>query len=357
MLRRIIAIILFTVFPFGQLLRFELGNGIVLHINDILVGIIGFCGLVRIPMVNSSLKKVLIIWVGIAWLSLFLNFNFWGVLYLVRWIVYAGLYFFFYDFIDADFLRQGLQRAILLVALVGLGQYMLMPDTRFLAASHWDDHSFRVIFTFLDPGFTGIILVLGLLSQFWEGKWLGIIYTVMILTYSRATYLAYLAGVVFIALSRRALRVLGLALVIFVFSITLLPRSYGESTNLRRENSLVARLKNWQQAISIWQNSPLLGVGFGNYQYYSGASFFSHSKSGSDSSILTVLATTGILGLLAYLWLLMKMWQAGNKNLLFKAGFVAVLIHSWFNNTLFYPWVMEWLWITLALTGNDSSRV
>jgi O-antigen ligase len=350
-MEKIAAIILFLVFPFGQLLRFDLGDGITVHMNDLVVGGMGLVGLMRFMRIRDELKKPLVVWVLIAGFSLALNFHLVGLLYLIRWVAYAGLYFFFKDFKEKDFLKKGLQLAILAVAVVGLGQYLFLPDTTFLAASNWDDHSFRLLSTFLDPGFAGIILVLGILGGLGGFGGLGITYSAMMMAYSRASYLAYLVGITAVSFYRKSWKLFAVAVMIFVLTVSLLPKSYGESTNLKRENSFWARVHNWQQAVDIWQKNPILGVGFGNYQYYSGANIESHAKAGSDSSILTVLATTGGLGLLGYLGVMRGMWVMGRKNLIFKAGFLAIFVHSWFNNTLFYPWAMEWLWLTLAASN------
>lgn len=348
---KIAALLLLLIFSFGQLLRFDLGNGIAVHVNDLVVGVVGAVGVVRGIRGKNKLLIPVGLWILAAGISLALNFKLVGLLYLSRWIAYAGLYFFFVDFKDKKFLSKGLQIAVLIIAILGIGQYLLLPDTTFLAAANWDDHSFRLISTFLDPGFTGIILVLGILGSLGSLGNLGIIYTAMMLTYSRASYLAYLVGVGAVAFYKKSPKLLAMAVLILAISLFLLPRSYGESTKLSRENSVWARINNWKQAVAIWQTSPVFGVGFGNYQYYSGATIQSHAKAGSDSSILTVLATTGVLGLIAYMGVLRRMWVVGKNNFSFKASLVAVFIHSWFNNTLFYPWVMEWLFLTLCLSS------
>ena len=352
---KLAAILLFLIFPFGQLLRFNLGNGITVHVNDLVVGMIGFMGIIRGIRLKDDIKLALIVWILAAGISLGLNFHLVGLLYLLRWVAYAGMYFFFRDFKDKNFLARGFLWAILSVAVVGVGQYLLLPDTTFLAASDWDDHSFRLLSTFLDPGFTGIIVTAGLffiIRFLFFNKFsilqFAIFQTALAFTYSRASYLAYLVGVTVVAISKRSAKLfLGLTL-LFLISLTLLPRSYGESTNLGRENSTWARINNWKHAVAVWQTAPIFGVGFGNYQYYSEATLQSHSKAGSDSSILTILATTGIVGLTAYLGVLRGMWVVGRKSLLFKTCLIAVFIHSWFNNTLFYPWVMELMWLVLV---------
>jgi len=51
----------------------------------------------------------------------------------------------------------------------------------------------------------------------------------------------------------------------------------------------------------------------------------------------------GLLGLLGKILLV-----SFKKSRLVFASLIAVLFHSFFNNTLFYPWVMGWLAIILG---------
>lgn len=348
-MKKFALILLLVIFPFGQLLRVNIAPDVTLHLNDVVVGIIGSIGVIGV------IKKYPF-WVGAMILSLVVNvFNYLpgqvvvSSLYLIRWIAYAGLYFTFKDY---KFSKNILVLVAVSVALMGILQYLLLPDVTFLTAQNWDDHYFRLISTFLDPGFTGIILVLGLLVVSLRAKRSSllissIIYTAMIFTYSRASYLAYLVGFTVISFYKKSLKIFLVALLILVLTISLLPKTFGEGTKLGRENSIFARINNWKQTVLVWQRSPVFGIGFDAYRYATGVNLESHSGAGADSSILFVLATTGILGLFGYLFFLGSLWQKG--GVLFKATLATVFVHSWFNNTLFYPWVMEFLWLLLIL--------
>ncbi|MCL4397571.1 O-antigen ligase family protein [Patescibacteria group bacterium] len=362
-------ILLLILFPLGQLGRFDLGNGVTLHLNDLAVGIVGGIGIIRELRTGkkSALFWPVAIWAAAMALSLLVNISRYtpfqlavAGMYAVRWLAYAGIYFAFRETKEKELIKKGLIAGVLIVALAGIAQYLLMPDTTFLAAQNWDEHYFRLISTFLDPGFTGIILTLGLFSIFnFKFKILNkfsilqfsIIYTALLLTYSRASYLAYLVGFGIIAWYKKSLKIILVATIVLLIAIPLLPKSLGEGTKLGRENSAIARINNWKQAVMIWEKTPILGRGFDAYRYVTNASTQSHAGAGADSSILLVLATTGIVGLIAYLGVLRGMWIAGKKSLAFKASFLAVFVHSWFNNTLLYPWVMEWLFLLLVLDG------
>ena len=72
----------------------------------------------------------------------------------------------------------------------------------------------------------------------------------------------------------------------------------------------------------------------------------SHACSGADSSILLVLATTGVLGLILLATLLGNLLSSFPKNsfsFALLACLVALGIHSQFVNSLIYPWVMGYM--------------
>jgi len=88
-----------------------------------------------------------------------------------------------------------------------------------------------------------------------------------------------------------------------------------------------------------------------------------HSASGSDSSLLTIWVTTGLVGLLAYAWLLIalireawrtwrdktipRLWQGFGVGLV--GAWAALLVHSVFINSLLYPHIMQVMWLFTAM--------
>jgi O-antigen ligase len=299
-------------------------------------------------------------------------------LYLLRWLVYAGIYFVVYDLTKNSKLKtEKLINAMILVgfvaAVLGLAQYFFLPDTRFLEAYGWDPHYYRVIGTFLDPGFLGLILVLSLIIvvvKAWQKKkyrkrLIGaglVVYLALALTYSRASYFAYSLAMGAIAWRKRSAKFLFAVLAIGLMTVALLPRPGGEGVKLERESTIKARILNWQQSVEIARDNLLFGVGFNSYRYAQdryidwpeGELEISHAGAGADSSLLFVLATTGIFGLIAYLWLWTKALSLSLRNLkkpeniIALASILAVFVHSFFANSLFYPWIMVWLWIVLG---------
>ncbi len=171
-------ILLLLVFPLGQLDRLVPNSAeVVVHLNDlavILVVLIGFLFNRKRLITNikkDPLTKPIAIWTLVIALSLAVNAPNLGLrelaissLYAFRWATYAGLYFLIKRVTDRnekEMLNRLLTIAVAVVAFAGLLQYLFLPDVSFLSALNWDNHYFRLVSTFFDPGFTGAILVLG----------------------------------------------------------------------------------------------------------------------------------------------------------------------------------------------------
>ncbi len=384
---------LFILFPFGQLNRLSmvfLGPEVNLYLTDLviasLVGYWLFWKLARKSKLTlPPLAKPIFLFSALAFLSLFFNAPLLSGrevlvsgLYLARWITYAGLYFVISDLIRSPKgKKQNLKKLIasLLIgagvasAVFGLFQYVLLPNTKFLKYLGWDPHYYRAIGTFLDPGFLGMILVLSLIlliDRYWQKivkpkklfmipySLFIILYTALALTHSRSSYLAYLVGMTVIAWIKKAPRFLLMVVLIGGLTLLILPQPPGEGGKLGRTYTIEARIRNWQQSLIIAKDQPFLGVGFNAYRYAQRDYGFledgwqvSHAGAGADSSLLFVLATTGILGTSAYLWLWRKILKTNHLAVL--ASSLALLTHSFFNNSLFYPWIMAWMWILLAI--------
>jgi len=363
---------LFIAFPFAQLTRLNFfGPQIKLYLHDLIISALIITCICHYLANKKSyswpiLTKPLLIFSLFACLSLLLAIPkyqpkqiFISSLYLIRWLAYLSLYFIFSTKKIRSQLKISLENLLIYASLAsaGLGiiQYLLLPDTRFLKFSGWDDHYYRVIAGFGDPGFTGIIYVLGLtilLNKFKKNfKNIGyiILLTIpLLLTYSRGSYLALLFALFTLSIIKKNYKIVVISLLALLISLFLLPRPGGEGVKLERLYSISARADNWQQGIAIFQQSPIFGIGFNTLRYQKQKLGFtgedsqtSHSASGLDSSLLLVLATTGILGFTAYLYLLKNIWKISDLT---KISLSALLIHSLFNNSLFYPWVLIWLW-------------
>lgn len=286
-----------------------------------------------------------------------------GSLYLLRWVAYmlffaSNVYLLKLDQISS--IIHGLGISLL---VTGLTQYVFFPDIRPLAYLQWDMHFYRLVGTFLDPGFTSLLLVLYFLFVLTNPvknkglQWILIVtsYVCIALTYSRSGYLALLAGSAYLAWKIRGWKFFAGILLLLTITVAILPRaSDGEGVKLERANSIWSRLDSWKTAVTIFARSPELGVGFNNYRYAQNKYGFltdpkwqvSHAGAGADSSLLFVAATTGIIGLTIYLWYLKTLYDFQSLNL--TVALAAIVAHSFFLNSLFYPAVLAWLGLLTA---------
>jgi len=350
-------------FPLGLLASFKLIGtpDVRIVFLDVLVGLI-----VLAWYSKHFEKRVLEAWwfVGVAGLSLLVNipkYELWqvgvGSLYLLRFVAYTGLIYVLKDLKLK--LRSALVWLGVSVAGLGLVQYGLYPNLRNLQYLGWDPHLSRLFGTFLDPQFTGIILVLTLILLFSNRKglglkkaiYIGIVEIALVLTFSRSSYLAFMLGMGILALGRKMSKAkLGIGIFVAVLLIILL-KPAGIAGDLLRVDTVDSRIDSWLSAVEVWKSSPVLGVGLNMYRYvqdFKGPSisasrlaFDNNAGAGVDNSFLFVLATTGVVGLVAYL----IYWGSLLKNVSIEGLAVtsALLTHGLFNNTLFYPWVLWWI--------------
>lgn len=382
---------------FGEITRFDFGNGLAIRLNEILLVIVvavWFVTQFRKRKGDYFLAKPILIFSAIALLSLLINIRSLSVFsffisfsYLLRWILYASLYF-VVSSLDLQHKRKTLVLMLisgLAFVLMGYAQYFLYPNLKNLYYLGWDEHLYRMFSSFLDPNFTGVFFVLillivtGLIFHFKKLKdpkylfftflgaiTLGAVY----LTYSRSALLALFSGVLsFLVLENKKRWILLLICISGIF-FTIFSRNFNiENLNLLRTTSSKARLDSYSKAILIIEKNPVFGVGFNSYRFAQERYGFnfknqipSHAESGTDNSFLFVLATTGVSGLIAflYLWgtvlksLYSKTKEKNNfQNLTSKVAFaslIAVFTGSFFINAFFYPFIMEWIFILLGLS-------
>jgi len=346
---------LFLVLPFGQLTRLPIPHpAINIYLHDLIISFILICWLTTKPKKLPSLTKPISLFILTALTSLIIasfRLPFQSILisslYLIRWSVYTSLYFILTDKNLKLPLKKLLVISASLLALFGLAQYFFLPDTRFLKTLHWDDHYYRVISTLGDPTFVGIILVLALilLPSLNSPWWLYSLFLLpLLLTYSRSSYLSLLAAAITTVILKTKHKIFLIISLFLLITLPFLPRPGGEGVKLERRFSITQKVANYREGIVIFKQSPIFGTGFNTLRFYRNDQT-SHAAAGLDSSLLFVLTTTGVIGFLAYLNLLKHLWQTSD---ILKISLSALLIHSLFSNSLFYPYTMIWLWALLA---------
>lgn len=416
MLQRFFLILLTFSFIAGQLIRLDI-FGVQFPLLDaaVLLFVVYHVLTKRFSWKKYVQQKWLLVFIGVLIVSnIFNSFryslmeNIAGNLYLLRFIVYSLI-------IGIKMGGQArwpvpTERIIngmgLLIALIGIFQFVFLPDLRFLQYQNWDDHLNRLTFPYLDPSFTGAILLVFVIinwcgqtrrsvsPKFQRGESVPAMIvsfvemTAILLTFSRATWMA--GGVVLMIYYVGRLKRVGLyvwkisgllvgfaALFVFIVGAGLRPArpshwlgtprgsgdpplrkngtSYGNE--IFRTETLVSRLTGINKAIAIWKKNPIFGVGFNNYKTYQLKNMYgikngikNRGEASVENSYVFVLATSGILGLTVFLrWMFgLLCEQSGVKRYVFAS----VLIGSIFNNLFFYPFIL----LLIFLIARDSLR-
>jgi len=370
-----------AIFPFGQIFHLTfnlLGVGISPQPIDIVVGCAAVYAILSWMKQPKFFKYI-------TNFSLFALFSFilsififktpvviYGFLYLVRLFIYTYFLIYVWNYIkikpkNGKFLLDSILVVSLVSTVFGWIQFFVFPSIKPLFALGWDMHTFRLVGTFLDPAFLGVIIVFGLLISLVrlietkEKKYIPVIIFLLIslaFTYSRASYLAFLAGAVVIGILKKKIKYILYLGVILVLLIAILPTSRNHSIEFLRTFSITFRIDNYMETLQIVKKFPVFGVGYDNLclarnKFIGAESYLSHSCSGSDSSLLFVLATTGVTGFMIFLFAVYQIFKAilpYKWNLILISSMAALFVDSLFSNSLFYPWIMGYMIILLALT-------
>jgi len=368
----LLILLLLCVYPLGQLPKIFLG----FHLIDVIVVLVTVFMVVekfkssnipityRIKEIYKKYKNISL-FLFASLFSLLVSFVFgaidiFGVLYLFRFWVYLTFVLFFpVKKKGKSFVLLSLVIVAVVIALYGWLQYLLFPDLTNLIYFGWDDHYYRLVSTFIDPAFTGILLVLGTLSALAyvavskRSFLIGIVVFLMIslaFTYSRASFISLILGY-FVFLWKKNKTAFFALIFLFFFFVVLLPSPGGEGVKLGRTSSIQQKIDNYKESLKIISHSPLFGVGYNNIckvkrligidisrQY--------HSCYGLDNSFLLIWAANGIVGLIGFIVYINSLTKNTTEDIygrLFNASGLAVFFHSFFTNTIFYTWIIVWL--------------
>ncbi len=295
-----------------------------------------------------------------------------------------------------DLILGGMIGSMVLICLFGFLQLKFFPSFLELGLylDGWDPHIGRLLSTWFDPNFIsgylafilGPVIALGLYFRHKRNKkWFFIFAAIamlgmvsLYLTFSRSGYLALMATLGILALFKsRKLLVAGVLIVIlaFTFSPRVQERSLeawdsgksllGLDSQKPLDPTAELRVWSWRFAWEMIDEHPWVGVGYSRYAYEinnRGHGLLSgHASGGSDSSLLTIWATSGLLGLLSYLSIgfvatavaIKRLWKKETFRSYLDAGLVAgfggAMIHSVFVNSLLFPLMMVYLLIGLSL--------
>lgn len=279
-----------------------------------------------------------------------------------------------------------------LIAITGFIQLQILPNLEDLQSFGYDPHMNRLVGSWLDPNFIGgffafiICIFSGILfylknrrQQILTFLLIAVLSVALFLTYSRSAYLALAIGI-FILGMIKSRKILIILIIIATLGISVSDRAQqrvGElftsitsvlfNTAENPDPTARLRIENWNQTLSLIAEKPIFGHGYNTLTYNKLERGFlkdadNHAASGSDSSLLTILATTGILGLLTFLITILQpitlaarnWWK--QKNPLYRGyslgiftAYLSLLIHCNFVNSLLFPQIMIFFFISTAL--------
>ncbi len=298
----------------------------------------------------------------------------------------------------ANKILDGLFVIVGIIILIGFVQFYLIPDiSAWSTAGGFDPHMGRFLGTWMDPNFVAGLLAFfipvmfgrlyeQLRSQKLEVRSIllsGLIVIclgALFLTFSRSGYLAAVAGLGLFFLLRDP-KVIIIAIIVVILGIGSSERAQQRVGELAGTLSSVVlghtdeidataklRLQSWGKSMILWEKYPVLGIGYNTYRYRAAeegivdANYF--SAGGSDSTLLTVLVTTGTLGFIAFLWFYAHFWWRNawryyhfgtTLNLGFVAGWSAILVHSVFVNSMLFPLIfMPMIVVAAVLEARQS---
>lgn len=379
-LNKLFIILLVIAFPLGEIARFEY-NELTITLIDAFVGLICLTWALKQKQIPKTiLIKPIFFFVGMLFLSLVLNVHrlsnfelFVSLLYLFRWIFYSLIYFVVFKITLQS--KKKLESLMvicgLLVVIAGYLQYFFYPDLRNLYYLGWDEHLYRMFSTFLDPNFAGIFFVLYFLflidkflhNRTFEIKNILILVLTLgavVLTFSRSGYISLVIGMTLLFVLKRNKKMLFVFVGLFIVFVSLIIKTSltSEGTNLLRTASNEARIDSIRNAFTIFKDNPIFGIGFNSYRYAQRDYGFVderkkmiHSAAGTDNSFIFILVTSGIVGLLLYIFLWLKIISM-NKPIIIASA-IALLVNSLFINSLFYPSLMLWMWILIGIKENS----
>lgn len=411
-------VVTITIFfiPFGVLASFSPVAGVRIYAIDVLIGVLFVLTLVQLIRIKRQIwKKPIVQAFGLfavfAAISLLINsFHltsqemFVSFFYWMRFVCYGSLMFVPIFLLDKQ--NQNipfkLYIAGVIFAVFGYFQYFFYSDLRNLYYLGWDEHLYRFFSTFLDPNFAAAFLVLtfvlglGLLFEQSENfslrsknrrQWLLLIGTVLILpaiflTYSRSGLIMFSVSMLTFLTLLKQFKWILLGVLVLGIGVLFVPKNLGgEGVNLLRTASINARFESYAKGIEIFKSSPIYGVGFNAYRYAQIDRNFidknpetNHAGAGVSNSWLFVLATTGIIGLILFLYfwfqvfyqslkrinLDLKSKNSLNRGLTSKvliSCLVGIFIEAFFENSLFYNFIMVWVFLMIGFVIAEKIKL
>ena len=373
----------------------SLGRGVTLRVDDFLLAVIGLSwfakgayfkelGLFRKTPLNRPIflyLAVCLVATGAGVLAGRVGAKT-GYLFVIKYFEYFIVYFMVVNHVeDEEQIRRFLLFLFLtcaVTAVIGLTQ---IPGGGRVSAPfegpEGEPNTYGGYLVFVGMVAAGLFTTArSMKTRVWIGLLLILITPPFLYTQSRSSYLALVPAVLTLGFltERRALVVSGIVMTLVVSPLFLpsavkdrifytfnQPKEMGQLRigDLRVDTSTSARLMSWAHALKDWTRHPLLGYGVTGYRFL-------------DAQFPRVLTETGLLGLVAFFYLIYALFRLAFQRLRavrsplhaglirgFIAGSVGLLFHAIGANTFIIVRIMEPFWLVAGmvavLPGAESS--
>ena len=297
---------------------------------------------------------------------------FWSAFFYIGKIFeYFAIFFLVLNNVKTEHqIRVALFFALLTVALLGLYTIPQVSQTGNFAAQRISAPFEETPQPSTAGGYMAFFLIilsgLFLYADTLPKKWclaalLCLIFIPFLFTFSRTSYLAFLGGMIILAVLARKRWLNYSIILLFLFSPLILPASVKEriaftwedSKNVNRtmgvDYSTQERIYSLIKLKGVFKVSPLIGMGVGASHYM-------------DNQYARTIQELGILGMGLWLWIFIRLFKIGqwlhrslDGGLLkgvalgYAAGVVCILIHAWGSVTFYVIRIMEPFWFVTGL--------
>lgn len=381
----IFSMLLSPEFMAGETGGSSLGRGVTLRLEDLLLVLIGLSWFARNAVMKelglflkTPLNKPILFYM----LACVLSTGFGvmagrvelktGFLYLLKYLEYFIVFFMMVNHVRNDAQVKRFVVCLFLTAFIVaiIGMFQIPSGERVSAPFEGDTGEPNTFGGYLL--FIGMVAA-GMAAKIRERKSMHLLLLLIacmvppfFFTQSRSSYLAFVPALMVLGfMTERRLIIVGLLSVGLLLSPLFLPgivkqrilytfnqpEEPGQITigELRLDTSTSARLQSWQEAVRDFSKHPLLGYGVTGYAFI-------------DAQFPRVLTETGLLGLSAFIYLLVSVFRLALQRLRqtddpffkglimgFTAGFVGLVVHALGTNTFILVRIMEPFWFFVGI--------
>lgn len=311
---------------------------------------------------QKSIWLLFLFWIGISLLLSYQSYtafeNLFATLYFFRLIFYAvfGLYM-YYD-LKKHFSILTLANIFfgfsLLVLIVSYLQFFFYSNIGNIAYLGWDPHVNRMVGMYLDPPiaisvYSALLFLSYRFYRITHAKrfvFISMFFCIAILlTYSRGGFIAFGISLFYFLFQLKKYKVVLSVLIAFILFVVFFSTNL-ESTNFFRTTSISARAKDYVLGLRIVHDRRLLGIGYNHIraeksEFETSISVVpfnsSHSGGSFHSSMLIVLVTTGVIGLVLFCIALIKTFFQYSYM---RTILLFLFVFSFFDNIILHPIIL-----------------